>query len=353
MKLHIANTFFEWELTEKKEMPLFEAFGKSPIFLQLQFLPLLYIPSEECVLLTQMPPQDFFEWLSAHNIKTPKIHLLSEKSLPHLSIESWGASRSIANWAKNHNLIYSMPSWDVVCKVNSKAFSFVHSPKLEGSRLLYNATDAKNWMEQQIGPFVFKTCFGVSGGGHLIADANTPFAQTERFLNKEWRANLPVIAEPWVKRALDFSTQWQISSFGEITYLGSTLCKSDDRGRHKGNIAGKEELLFKEHLFFLKEHKLYALDALKKLSQMGFFGSVGIDAMLYYGPKLKLHPIVEINARKTMGYAAMQIQKLHYPNRTILLEYLTAQEKGFLPFSLEHKEKIYHFSKQLFIHILR
>lgn len=352
MQLHIANTFFEWELTEKKEPPFDQAFFKMPVFLQLQYLPLIYAPHDDTVLVTSEPDVAFWEFLETKKIKAPKIHLLSSTSFPKGPIESWGPSRSIAKWAKLHHLSYAMPPWDVVCEVNSKAFSFIHSPKLPQAALLHNSIEAQSWIEKQTAAFVFKTCFGVSGGGHLIADQNTPPLQIERFLNKEWKENRPVIAEPWVKRALDFSTQWRITEQGEILYLGATLCKSDDRGRHKGNHAGQVETLFGEHIRFLEEHKPYALLILKKMSQMGYFGNVGIDAMVYYAPDLKLHPIVEINARKTMGYAALEIQRLHFPNHTILLEYITKDERGFLPSSVKYQGKNYPFSKQLFIRTL-
>jgi predicted ATP-grasp superfamily ATP-dependent carboligase len=66
---------------------------------------------------------------------------------------------------------------------------------------------------------------------------------------------------------------------------------------------------------------------------LGYFGNVGIDAMLYGSP-VTLHPIVEINARKTMGWVALEVQKRHFPNQTLTLSYAKNSAEGWLPSSL-------------------
>jgi predicted ATP-grasp superfamily ATP-dependent carboligase len=67
---------------------------------------------------------------------------------------------------------------------------------------------------------------------------------------------------------------------------------------------------------------------------MGFRGNVGIDSMIYDG---KLHPIVEINLRKTMGWVALKLGKS--------VAYETGTE-GLLPKFLDIGKKI-TFQKQL------
>ena len=65
----------------------------------------------------------------------------------------------------------------------------------------------------------------------------------------------------------------------------------------------------------------------------GYFGPVGLDAMLYRMPGSSaalLHPIVEINARKTMGWVALHYQKTHHPDQIVAMHYSPA-ENGVLP----------------------
>jgi len=268
-------------------------------------------------------------------------------------LESWGSSRIIADFAQKNEMTYQMPEWELVRQVNSKQFSFQCSPKLNGAALLHDETQAKEWIESFEGKKVLKTCYGVSGKGHLImGDSSFQWEKILTFLKNEWGKKLPVIAEPWVNRVLDFSTQWQIKKEGNVSYLGATLCKNDDRGQYLFNEIGDEQQLFKGHEHHLEEHLQIAKPILNKIAKMGFFGNVGIDAMLYdVASQILLHPIVEINARKTMGWAALMFQKRHFPNSTVRFRYAPSS-KGFLPQAvIEKNGKIFSFHRNLLIDI--
>lgn len=298
--LHIANTDLEFELTQTQDIPLEQALRRNRIVHQLQFLPLLYKAKEDGVCVTDAP------------MDGPSCHLLSETDLNYDRVESWGASRTVAKWAKQHNLSYDMPPWDVIKEVNSKAFSFQQTKTLPQAELLYAWDELEMWMKNTEGPKVLKNCFGLSGQGHLHLPA--PPEKIKSFAEKEFQASRPIIAEPWVERKLDFSTQWIIEKDKSIIFVGSTVLQSDAKGRYSGNLVGTH--------IDLEEHKEVAMQALKKMASMGFFGNVGIDAMIW-GDNI-LHPIVEINARKTMGWIALEIRKRLFPNQTIQVSYVAS-----------------------------
>ncbi len=300
--LHIANTDFEFELSDEKPLPLIHSLRRNPIVHQLQFLPLLYMNPGDGICVTDAP------------LDGPSCHLISDHNLPYDAVTTWGASRNVAAWAKEHNLSYSMPPWDVVKKVNSKAFSFEEVEPLPHAELIHNWKELEAWINQTSGPRVLKNCFGLSGQGHLPIPA--PLDKLKNFVEKEFHAKRPIIAEPWVTRILDFSTQWIIHHDQSIEYLGSTILKSDEKGRYSGTIVGVE---IGTHLV---RHKEVAIHTLKKMAALGFFGNVGIDSMIWGNDHL--HPIVEINARKTMGFIALEIRKRLFPNQTIEVSYSSA-----------------------------
>ncbi|MBI2743824.1 MAG: hypothetical protein HYX48_07910 [Chlamydiales bacterium] len=349
--IHIANTQFEWELSQTGVPELLATLEKNPVYLQLQFLPFLYAEKTGGVAVSSSPPEEFWRALKKMGIDPPKIHLLSEKELSSYSqLESWGASRSVEAWARSRHLAYSMPDWEVVKRVNSKLFSSSNSPQLPGSKLLNNEEEVASWLNTGSGMKVFKTCFGVSGKGHLLWDPENP-PEKERlvsFLTREWQAERVVIGEPWVHRLLDFSTQWKIDS--GIHYLGATICETDAKGVHKRNIAGDEQQLFAGREDCIRDHKKVALPILKEMQQLGYFGHVGVDAMLYRRDEREhLHPVVEINARKTMGWAALEIQRRHFPNQLLSLAFLPhASAASLLPTSLiTSRNKEIQFSRSL------
>jgi hypothetical protein len=245
-----------------------------------------------------------------------------------------------------------MPEWELVRQVNSKRFSFECSPKLPHATLLNDAMQAKEWLHLFEGKKVLKTCYGLSGTGHLIIDDPSRIAP---FLQAQWDKELPVIAEPWVQRILDFSTQWSIGKDKSVLYIGSTLCANDDRGQYRFNTVGDEKLLFGTHFAFLQEHRRIVEPILSKIAKLGFFGNVGVDAMLYVLPEkpgaILLHPIVEINARKTMGWAALAFQRKHFPNHTLRFCYAKGNQ-GYLPQAAKTKTgKIFPFKRNLSIEI--
>ena len=305
--IHIVNANFEAELEGRTSFDLEDSFGSALILLQLQFLPCLYKEQNEGVAVAMLPSD-------SHHA----LHLLGDtKPLSYTHVESWGYSQMIERWSKKRGLIYKMPPWEVVKEVNSKAFSFQGSPQLPYSALITNKEEAHKWILSFEGEKVFKSCFGVSGKGHLRLpqDGN----KLEAFLGKEFSKGLPVIAEPWVNRTLDFSTQWFIHSEDKIDYLGATVCISDDKGRYRGNQTGDADLLFGINRPHLEKHLEIVEPILKKMGRRGFFGNVGIDAMIYN--KTVLHPVVEINARKTMGWFCIKMQKRYFPKQVIAVSY--------------------------------
>ena len=331
--LHIANTFFETELT--KEGFLFSLFEKNPIFLQLQFLPLLYGKSEDGIGITHAPDSSF---------TTPRWHLLSDHNFPYSKIESWGASKAVATWAKQHQILYRMPPWEVVRHVNSKAFSFQEAPQLPGAALLHTWEELQKWDQTTQGSKVLKSCFGVSGRGLLLL----PSKRMEEFAQREFRAGRPLVAEPWVARKFEFSTQWKIDH--SIEYLGATICLSNERGSYEATLVGND--IFKPHQQHLEKHREVVFPILQKIQQLGYFGNVGVDSMVWGDNHL--HPVVEINARKTMGWVALQLSKHRFPKQTIRVSYLAKQNgDNLLPSAVIKKDgtKI-HFNRKLTIDLL-
>lgn len=306
--LHLCNTFFEYELAGQFRS-LEEALSSNALVQQLQFLPLVYKDPSDGIVVSGICPD-------------------SPSSFSKL--ETWGHSRLAKGWADQKKIPYTIPDWDLVRMVNSKAYSFSKSP-LPGGKLLRPG--------DKIPPeTILKTCFGTAGRGHLLS--NSPKAKT--FCQQQWDLGLPVISEPWVERESDFSTQWKIEENKEIVFLGATQCVTTSSGSHRSNIVGDIEWE-KRYESFIKAQKNKAQEVLEEMADWGFFGEVGFDAMIY--GERKLQPIVEINARKTMGWATLMFQQKHHPGKRVEMAYVTSKEPGPLPTRLGQM----NFSRQIII----
>lgn len=331
---YLANTDFESELEKGFYSSLKKKWEKNPLFLQLQFLPLLYANSCDSVAVSHLPPSDYLK------------HLLNsgwiESSLPSLDLlddtaafngkecRSWGPSPSIHRWTQSHGIYYNIPqSIKTIRAMNSKAFSFRYSG-LENKRLLHNEKELKEWIDTTAGEKVLKACFGLSGQGNRRIENSLLTPALLAFCQKEWQRNGVVVGEPWVNRLMDFSTQWFIPLSGPIEFLGSTRFSTDASGVYQGTLAGPENMLFKNCLPFLETHKQKAQEALMDMQREGYFGHVGVDAFLYQkeDSTVALNPIVEINGRQTMSWVVLRIQQKIAPNGVIDLFFGKKEVEG-------------------------
>lgn len=337
-KTHLCNTFFEEELSLAKPPPLEKLLSSNPISLQLQYLPLLYRKKGDRVVVTEFPSLAYLSQLEQRGFPVGEIDLIDRPRSP-FSLELWGASPTAAAWAESKGGSVSIPPWDIVREIHSKVYSYAAADSIPHSHLFSKFEDVEEWASSFPGAKVLKKAFGASGSGHLRIENSVPDRARALFHHGE-----PVVGEPWVERIFDFSTQWEIQ--GNPHYLGATVLNTSPHGVYLGTLAGNEQALFAEHSRALYEHIEQCRPLLQKIQRMGFFGNIGVDAFIYlWEGKRRLRSVGEINARKTMGWAALEIQKLHFPEKILRLRYERTEESGYLPADLDGRT----FPKQLLL----
>lgn len=349
--LFFTNAFFEEELSQPRDS-LEQYCCAHPLYIQLQFLSCLFATSQDTVLVSHLPEPDYLSRLQRLGFEIPKIADLKSRIERPSVLYSWGPSYALQSWIQDQPILYEIPDWDIVKEVNSKAFSHLHTPSLPGSALLEDELSARKWWQEMQGPKVLKSIYGVSGRGHHLSQER-PFEEALLFLQKEWDLHHPVLAEPWVDRLLDFSTQWMIAKDKTISYLGLTICENNPRGTYLRTHVGPEKQIWNYPDFYLKDHLAVAKEMTSMLASLGYFGHVGYDAMLYKsGQDIQLHPIVEINARKTMGWIALACAR-HYPSSRLTLDFTKHEpEYNLLPnFVWDRHQKPIIYKKTLTIQV--
>lgn len=276
---HIANVYFEEELLGKP-------FVFHPL---LQYLPALYAKEGDLVVTEGV---DVTGW----------------------TLAPWGFSEAVVVYAKKRGMIVPSYAKEAVKTVASKLFCFEQGFHLKEARIIENAAELAAWCRDVKGPKVLKRFYGMTGRGHYIFEHDPQFD------------DFPVIAEPFVKRELDFSTQWFLED--EIHFLGTTRLINNEAGGYLATRVGEELPAAVE------EAKVAHLEILEKAHKIGFRGYCGIDAMIYEGGRLQ--PALEVNARRTMGQVALaastgrfEIFFSHKPQNeaTPLLPFLKKKQK--------------------------
>lgn len=156
-------------------------------------------------------------------------------------------------------------------------------------------------------PFVLKAPWSSSGRGVRYVDRLTP--QMEN-----WALNIMdrqgfVMMEPLYDKVKDFALEFESTNSG-VRYLGLSLFKTIN-GAYAGNILASEA---DKRMMLGKYISMELIDGLaERISAIltvffheSYRGPFGIDMMVVRdGGKLKVHPCVELNLRRTMGFVAL------------------------------------------------
>lgn len=156
-------------------------------------------------------------------------------------------------------------------------------------------------------PYVLKSPWSSSGRGIRYVERLTP--QIEN-----WALNIInrqgfVMREPFYDKVKDFALEFESTNSG-VQYLGLSLFKTIN-GAYVGNILASEE---EKRMILGKYISLKLIDNLVgRISAIltesfhdSYRGPFGIDMMVVHDDgKLKVHPCVELNLRRTMGFVAL------------------------------------------------
>jgi len=209
-----------------------------------------------------------------------------------------GTTETVKNfgWEECH------PPYEAVKKVNSKEYSNELNERIGVKKYgkIIHSTDEYHETAARIGNgrgFIIKDLYGVSGKGNLLVAGPSLQKRIGKHLAAQEEKGLAVrfLMEPYFDKVYDFSCQLYIGRTGDsrivsiqeiknylFTYIGS-LSAGDD------------------FICFLKDRGYFELmqKVAEELYGDGYCGDVCIDSMILKNDELV--PVVEINARKSMG----------------------------------------------------
>ncbi len=162
------------------------------------------------------------------------------------------------------------------------------------------------WPDWTAGRFTLKPRFGTSGRGRVagnagrVAEASGGFAR----LAESGGAML----EPWLKRTCDLSAQLWIGSDRQIVLLGTTELLVEGSGLyrgHRGFVDSKGRVTSGNR--YDEALREAAVAIAQAAAAAGYHGPCGVDAFAFElePGRVELRPIVEFNARFTLGIIAI------------------------------------------------
>ncbi|WP_152392707.1 hypothetical protein [Paenibacillus guangzhouensis] len=236
---------------------------------------------------------------------------LADRELHAAALSPYAITADTAAYLQAAGRSHPLPDLETVVRVNSKIYSHRLLATI-GEKRYGTETSSASEMEEvgtillKDGPYLVKDPFGVSGKGNLLIDNATMQRRIADHLRKQEANGLRshFLLEPLLSKEIDFSSHWFIRASGEIDFI-SVQRMMNHQQNYGGSIQAYETLIR-----VLEDAGYFGVmeSALRLLSDDGYRGFVCFDSMLLKDGEVV--PIVEINARKSMGLINAYVDKV-------------------------------------------
>ncbi|CAM4262386.1 hypothetical protein BAMA_04610 [Bacillus manliponensis] len=260
------------------------------------------------------------------------------------SLLPYGTSQLEEEISIRTSIPLTTPKANVCQEVNSKLYSWELSEKFELRQVTGTVSRSLDELEgnykkirKQLGekPLVLKDSMGVSGKGMVLIDSENKFNSIMNLLRrsskKKGHTNIEMLLESWIEKERDLNYQFLIDRKGNVTFT-SVREALVYKGVHLGhklpvNLTSEQEAELE------RAYKVIG----KQLAESGYYGVVGVDAMI--DRKGLLYPCVEINARFNMATYQNEIVESFFEPETFFTAIpLEITLKELVPFNKIKKE---------------
>jgi hypothetical protein len=226
----------------------------------------------------------------------------------------WGWTPSVVAAGEQAGAIVQPLPFDTVARVNSKLWS--HALEVElgtgqpSAALAATIEELKEavaracprpddkWVVKS--PHGFAARDRVLGRGPLLDEPQAKWSRG-RIARGE-----TLIFQPWLEVVREYGVVLEISPDGAVEVQGISDLQTNGAGTGTGYILGRAPASQR-----MAELERIASLVGERLFREGYFGPVGIDALEHAGG---LHPLLEINARYTMGFVALAVERSLKPS---------------------------------------
>ena len=274
---------------------------------------------------------------SALDAESPEKELLIIRGLrvepamtKYSAVDLWGVSpQSVHLFEKineQYNLSLKIPQWKEEFRFLGSRFAAQKAlaklmdriPEIEKNILPQFFSDIEA-IEQQIiqsrEKHLLKSPYSSSGRG-LIWLPPGKLAQSERqIINGMLRKQSQVSLEMALDKCLDFSMQFEITELGVTNFTGYSIFQTNLKGAYEKSHLNTQDKLENQITAFinidlLMRTKAALTEILQKMYAPYYNGIIGVDMLIYRsGNIFRLHPCVEVNMRKNMGYLATRFSE--------------------------------------------
>jgi hypothetical protein len=221
----------------------------------------------------------------------------------------WGWTRTAAEEGLRAGAEVRPPDFEVVARVNSKLWS--HALEVETGWALAGARVAHT--PEELTEAAARACPGAED--KWVVKSPYGFAARERVLGRgpsvegaqgAWACKRlargePLIFQPWLEVSREYGVVVEVENTGAHRLLGVSDLQTNGAGTGTGYLLGRPPAPRR-----MRELEEAAAVVCERLRAEGYTGPAGFDALEHAGG---LHRLLEVNARYTMGFVALAVER--------------------------------------------
>jgi hypothetical protein len=230
----------------------------------------------------------------------------------------WGWTPGAAAAGTRSGAIVTPIPFEIVARVNSKLFS--HSIEeelgivLPGTAVASNLTELADAVARACpspnDKWVIKSPLGFAARDRVLGRGPDLVGPAAIWSQRRFARRAQLIFQPWLQVKREYGVTMEIHADGQVTITGVSDMQTNGAGTSIGYLLGREIAPHRR-----EELERVANFVAARLYREGYHGPAGVDALEHSGG---LHPLLEINARYTMGFVAVAVERELHPTTPIL-----------------------------------
>jgi hypothetical protein len=149
--------------------------------------------------------------------------------------------------------------------------------------------------------WVIKSPFGFAARDRVLGRGPSLEGPQAKWAMRRLENGETLIFQPWLEVIREYGVVMEISRTGAHEIHGISDLQTNGAGTGKGYLLGRRPASHR-----VAELERIASIVSERLFREGYHGPVGIDALEH---SRGLHPLLEINARYTMGFVAVAVER--------------------------------------------
>lgn len=244
----------------------------------------------------------------------------SSMQLVDYNFKPWGWTESAVRAGQEAGAMLSPVPLDVVRRVNSKLWS--HALEVESGWAIEGAATASTLEELREAvaracpapgdKWVIKSPFGFAARDRVLGRGPLLDTPQARWSERRFVRGETLIFQPWLEVIREYGVVMEVLKEGSHKIFGISDLQTNGAGTGKGYILGRRPSPER-----MGELERVACVVAARLFEEGYYGPVGIDALEH---TRGLHPLLEVNARYTMGFVAVAVERSLKPYAPLFWE---------------------------------